>query len=141
MAEEMEKAARYYGVELLSMDNKQDPLQAVDNFNNAKTWGCDYYIQYNEDPEANKRIGEMLKADNIPAIAVQVPLGMIFHTTVWTRLSRDAWAEKPLRKRQKKNGAMTWRFSSVWTARRRAGHSRQGGGRHSSCKEIYPISK
>ena len=75
MAEEMEKAARYYGVELLSMDNKQDPLQAVDNFNNAKTWGCDYYIQYNEDPEANKRIGEMLKADNIPAIAVQVPLG------------------------------------------------------------------
>ncbi|MHA9739195.1 sugar ABC transporter substrate-binding protein [Robinsoniella peoriensis] len=75
MAEEIEKAAKYYGVELLSMDNKQDPLQAVDNFNNAKTWGCEYYIQYNEDPEANKRIGEMLKADNIPAIAVQVPLG------------------------------------------------------------------
>lgn len=78
MAEEIEKAAKYYGVELLSMDNKQDPLQAVDNFNNAKTWGCEYYIQYNEDPEANKRIGEMLKADSTPAIAVQVPLGEDF---------------------------------------------------------------
>ncbi len=74
-AEEMEKAAEYYGVEILIMDNKQDPIQAVDNFNNAATWGAEYYIQYNEDPEANLRIGEMLTEQDIGAIAVQVPLG------------------------------------------------------------------
>ena len=74
-ASEMEKAAQYYGVELLLMDNKQDPVQAVDNVNNAITWNADYYIQYNEDPDANLRIGEMLNEEGIYGLAVQVPLG------------------------------------------------------------------
>lgn len=68
-------AGEYYGVEVIVMDNKGDPVQAAANAEAAINMEADFFFEYNADGEANKRIGERLKEANLPAIAVQVPLG------------------------------------------------------------------
>lgn len=68
-------AGKYYGVEIIAMDNKGDPVQAAANAEAAISMKANFFFEYNADGEANKRIGQRLKEAGIPAIAVQVPLG------------------------------------------------------------------
>lgn len=68
-------AAKYYGVEMMLLDNKQDPVQANTNVDVAITAKVDAYFQYNQDEAVNRRIAQKLKGANIKGIAIQVPMG------------------------------------------------------------------
>ena len=68
-------AAKYYGVEMMLLDNKQDPIQANSNVDIAIAAKADAYFQYNQDESVNRRIAQKLKAANIKGIAIQVPFG------------------------------------------------------------------
>lgn len=78
VVEQMKLAAEYYGVELLTAYNNSDPIQVNTNVENAITWGAEYYINYNEDTEANKAAGARLKEEGIPGLAIQVTMGEDF---------------------------------------------------------------
>ena len=68
-------AAKYYGVEMMLLDNKENPVQANTNVDVAIVAKVDAYFQYNQDEAVNRRIAQKLKAAKIKAIAVQVPMG------------------------------------------------------------------
>lgn len=67
-------ACKYYGVELVCLDNQVDPIQANSNCDTAITMGADFYFQYNQDEEINNQIGEKLLDAGIKGISIQVPM-------------------------------------------------------------------
>lgn len=67
-------ACKYYGVELVCLDNQVDPIQANANCDTAITMGADFYFQYNQDEEINNAIGEKLLNAKIKGISIQVPM-------------------------------------------------------------------
>lgn len=71
----MEANAQKYGVELVNFDNKQDPQQANTNVDNALTKKVDFYFQYNQDVEVNRRISQRLKDAGVKGIGIQVCMG------------------------------------------------------------------
>ena len=64
-------ACKYYGVEYMIFDNKQDPSQAMTNADNAITAGVDYYLNFNQDESINAAIAEKLEKAGIPMISIQ----------------------------------------------------------------------
>ena len=64
-------ACKFYGVELMTLDNKQDPAQAVINVDNAIQAEVNYYLQYNQDNTVNAKMAEKLEGLGIPTIAIQ----------------------------------------------------------------------
>lgn len=68
-------AAKHYGVEMMLLDNRENPVQANVNVDVAIVAKVDVYFQYNQDEAVNRRIAQKLKAAKVKAIAVQVPMG------------------------------------------------------------------
>ena len=64
-------ACKYYGVELMIFDNKQDPAQAMSNADNAIQAGVDFYLNYNQDESINAAIAKKLEDNGIPMISIQ----------------------------------------------------------------------
>lgn len=64
-------ACKYYGVELMVFDNKQDPAQAMANADNAIQAGVDYYLNFNQDESINAAIAQKLEDNGIPMISIQ----------------------------------------------------------------------
>lgn len=67
----MQAACDYYGVELMTLDNRQDPAQASTNVDNAIQAEVNYYLQYNQDNSVNAKLAEKLEGLGIPTIAIQ----------------------------------------------------------------------
>ena len=64
-------ACKYYGVECMVFDNKQDPNQAMTNCETAIQAGVDYYLNFNQDESINAAIAERLEEEGIPLISIQ----------------------------------------------------------------------
>lgn len=64
-------ACKYYGVECMVFDNKQDPNQAMTNAQTAIQAGVDYYLNFNQDVSINAAIGQLLEDNGIPLISIQ----------------------------------------------------------------------
>ena len=64
-------ACKYYGVECMVFDNKQDPNQAMTNCETAIQAGVDYYLNFNQDESINAAIAERLEQEGIPLISIQ----------------------------------------------------------------------
>ncbi len=67
----VEAACEFYGVELMTLDNRQDPAQASTNVDNAIQAQTNYYLQYNQDNSVNAKLAEKLEGLGIPTIAIQ----------------------------------------------------------------------
>ena len=59
------KAGEYYGVEIIAMDNKGDPIQAVTNLDTAITMEADYFISYTADAGACAQIAAKLTEEGM----------------------------------------------------------------------------
>lgn len=68
------QAGKYYGVDIVVMDNKGDPIQAVNNLENAITMEADYFISYTADEGACQRIAARLTEVGMPGMGVQATL-------------------------------------------------------------------
>lgn len=68
------QAGKYYGVEIVVMDNKGDPIQAVNNLENAITMEADYFVSYTADQGACQRIAARLTEAGMPGMGVQATL-------------------------------------------------------------------
>lgn len=64
-------ACKYYGVELMVFDNKQDPNRAMSNAETAILAGVDYYLNFNQDESINAAIAQKLANNGIPMISIQ----------------------------------------------------------------------
>lgn len=64
-------ACKYYGVECMVFDNKQDANQAMANCDTAIQAGVDYYLNFNQDESINAAIAEKLEENGIPIISIQ----------------------------------------------------------------------
>ena len=64
-------ACKYYGVDLMIFDNKQDPNQAMTNADTAIQAGVDYYLNFNQDESINAAIAQKLADNGIPMISIQ----------------------------------------------------------------------
>lgn len=64
-------ACKYYGVECMVFDNKQDPNQAMTNCETAIQAGVDYYLNFNQDESINAAIAQKLEDAGIPMISIQ----------------------------------------------------------------------
>jgi ABC-type sugar transport system substrate-binding protein len=64
-------ACKYYGVELMVFDNKQDPNKAMSNAETAILAGVDYYLNFNQDESINAAIAQKLANNRIPMISIQ----------------------------------------------------------------------
>lgn len=64
-------ACKYYGVEYMIFDNKQDANQAMTNCETAIQAGVDYYLNFNQDESINAAIAAKLEAAGIPMISIQ----------------------------------------------------------------------
>ena len=64
-------AARFYGVEVIVMDNQQDPMQAMTNAQNAIQMEVDFYLNFNQDESINAAIAELLEENGISMISIQ----------------------------------------------------------------------
>lgn len=64
-------ACKYYGVEYMIFDNKQDANQAMTNCDTAIQAGVDYYLNFNQDESINAAIAAKLEAAGIPMISIQ----------------------------------------------------------------------
>ncbi|HWR11812.1 MAG TPA: sugar ABC transporter substrate-binding protein [Rectinemataceae bacterium] len=64
-------ACKYYGVELMIFDNKQDPNRAMSNADTAILAGVDYYLNFNQDESINAAIAQKLANNGIPMISIQ----------------------------------------------------------------------
>ena len=69
------KAGEYYGVEIIAMDNKGDPIQAVTNLDTAITMEADYFISYTADAGACAQIAAKLTEEGMPGMGLQASLG------------------------------------------------------------------
>jgi ribose transport system substrate-binding protein len=67
--------ARGLPVELVLYDNARDRAKAVANAEDAVQRKLDLYIQYCDDPAANDEVARRLAAAQIPALAVNHPVG------------------------------------------------------------------
>jgi len=65
------EACKYYGVECMVFDNKQDANQAMTNCETAIQAGVDYYLNFNQDESINAAIAAKLEAAGIPMISIQ----------------------------------------------------------------------
>jgi len=65
------EAAQFYGVEVVIMDNQQDPMQAMTNAQNAIQMEVDFYLNFNQDESINAAIAELLEGYGIPIISIQ----------------------------------------------------------------------
>lgn len=73
--EGFKKAGEYYGVEIIAMDNKGDPVQAVSNLDTAITMDADYFISYTADAGACAQIAAKLKEKGMAGMGLQATLG------------------------------------------------------------------
>lgn len=64
-------ACRYYGVDCMVFDNKQDANQAITNCDTAIQAGVDYYLNFNQDESINAAIADKLEKAGIPMISIQ----------------------------------------------------------------------
>ncbi|PKM51252.1 MAG: sugar ABC transporter substrate-binding protein [Firmicutes bacterium HGW-Firmicutes-7] len=64
-------AAKFYGVELMVFDNKQDPNQAMTNADTAIQAQVDYYLNFNQDESINAAIAKKLEDSGISMISIQ----------------------------------------------------------------------
>ena len=64
-------ACKFYGVELMVFDNKQDANQAMANCDTAIQAGVDYYLNFNQDESINAAIATKLEEAGIPMISIQ----------------------------------------------------------------------
>lgn len=64
-------ACKYYGVECMTFDNKQDANQAMTNCDTAIQAGVDYYLNFNQDESINAAIAQKLEDNGIPMISIQ----------------------------------------------------------------------
>lgn len=64
-------ACKYYGVECMVFDNKQDANQAMTNCETAIQAGVDYYLNFNQDESINAAIAQKLEDAGIPMISIQ----------------------------------------------------------------------
>lgn len=64
-------ACKYYGVECMVFDNKQDANQAITNCDTAIQAGVDYYLNFNQDESINAAIADKLEKAGIPMISIQ----------------------------------------------------------------------
>ena len=65
------EAAQFYGLEVVVMDNRQDPLQAMTNAQTAIQMEVDFYLNFNQDESINAAIAELLEENGIPLISLQ----------------------------------------------------------------------
>jgi ribose transport system substrate-binding protein len=70
----VEAAKKYTNVKLLTLDNKRDPVETINNADIAITKKVDFFIEYTNQAGAAKTVAEKLKAAKIPVMAVQVPV-------------------------------------------------------------------
>ena len=64
-------ACKFYGLEYMIFDNKQDPNQAMTNANVAISANVDYYLNFNQDESINAAIAARLEQAGIPLISIQ----------------------------------------------------------------------
>lgn len=64
-------ACKYYGIECMVFDNKQDANQAMTNCDTAIQAGVDYYLNFNQDESINAAIAQKLENAGIPMISIQ----------------------------------------------------------------------
>lgn len=66
-----EAACKFYGIDLMRLDNKQDAAQAAANVDNAIQAKANYYFQYNQDASVNAKLSQKLADNGIPTITIQ----------------------------------------------------------------------
>ena len=69
------EAGKYYGVEIIVMDNQGDAVQAVSNLENAITMDADYFFSYTADEGACANIGKRLTEVGMPGMGIQASIG------------------------------------------------------------------
>ena len=67
-------AARRYPIDLVSYDNHRDPQKALANVEDAVKRKVDLYIQYFDDAATNAKVGQILRAAGIRALAINTPV-------------------------------------------------------------------
>lgn len=68
-------AGKYYGVDIVIMDNQGDAVQAVSNLENAITMDADFFFSYTADEGACTRIGQRLTEVGMPGMGIQASIG------------------------------------------------------------------
>lgn len=67
-------AARRYPIDLVFYDNHRDPQKALANVEDAVKRKVDLYIQYFDDAATNAKVGQILRAAGIRALAINTPV-------------------------------------------------------------------
>lgn len=70
----VQEACEYYGLNLTCLDNNWDPVTSINNVNTAITMGADFVIVYNQSPEANAQISNLLEQAGIPTMSIQTAM-------------------------------------------------------------------
>ena len=69
-----EKYAAEAGVEIFIVDNEADPAKSVDNARAMISKGVDFFIEYQGHADTNAVIGEMMRKEGIPVVAIDIPV-------------------------------------------------------------------
>jgi ribose transport system substrate-binding protein len=72
--EGMRKYAQEAGIEIFIVDNEADAAKAVDNARAMITKQVDFFIEYQGHAETNAVIGDMMKENGIPVVAIDIPV-------------------------------------------------------------------
>lgn len=70
----VEKYAKEANVETFIVDNEADPAKSVDNARAMISKKVNFFIEYQGNADTNVVIGEMMKKENIPVVAIDIPV-------------------------------------------------------------------